>query len=382
MFLRVFGVLGRPAVALPAVAVVLLAAAAAFYFSPRPVAYFSYAGRGIALDHEGKFRTVVEGRKLYSGDTIFLPAATSAAIQLAGEQTEFYLEPETQVQLLRVAGSKVVKVAAGTLKAKVAPQPKNQPLKIGTPHAALTILGTRFNLHVTTNASLVEVIEGSVAINEPGKPPTTVLPARYAAVGPRGPMQSNWVFAIKREVWVGGTAPLVTDVPPVRAALLFEDYMYRAQTFTWEYPFLSDKSKRYRERLAGYFMPPETGDYTFWMMSQTASELWFSAAGFDTNKALIASTPAPPPGAPLRPTWNWRLMPGESPSSRTTLPYNRFPSQKSVPQRLTQGKLYYIEALHEVAPGDTMMIVWSLPGKGTPEDAIPGENLIPYLRQR
>jgi hypothetical protein len=372
--------LARPAVAWAFVAILLVSSSATYYFWPRPIAYFSDPGQGTGIDHGGKVLRAVAGGKIYSGDSVNVPYIGSVGIQFVGEKTSVYLGPQTEIELLRTSKGKVVKIALGQITAKIATQPANRPFRVATSNATLTVKGTAFTLRVWTNGCYLAVAEGAVELREIGKTPIIVLPSHYAVTGMRAPLKSDLVYGIKREAWIGGRAPLAKDVPASSSSFVFEDYAYRAQTFMWEYPFLADRSKNYRERLVGYFKAPETADYTFWMMSEAASELWLSPNSFETNKMLIASTPAPAPGAKLTPTWNYILTPGRNPGSRPSGPYNKFPSQKSAPQHLEQGKLYYIEALHEAAPEDAMTIVWALPGSEVPEDAIPGPNLMPLMR--
>ena len=192
------------------------------------------------------------------------------------------------------------------------------------------------------------------------------------------PLQVQPVEGLRWEVWKPGTVPLASD-RPTRSSLIYEDYVHMSQTYVWDYPFLYDKSKAYRERFRGYLAPSETGDYVFWMMSQTASELWLSTDSSETNKTLIASTPAPPPGAPLKETWNWARRPGMRQTFDDNGPFNKFPSQKSKPVHLVAGQRYYLEALHEAISGDCMTVVWAVPGQDQriPTGSIPMSVLVP-----
>jgi len=90
-----------------------------------------------------------------------------------------------------------------------------------------------------------------------------------------------------------------------------------------------------------------------------------------------ASTPAPPAGAKLSPTWNYSLTPANQKSPPAGVSYSKYPSQKSAPQHLEEGKSYYIEALHEAVPEDFMMIIWAPPGMDVPYEPIPGQDLMP-----
>ena len=137
----------------------------------------------------------------------------------------------------------------------------------------------------------------------------------------------------------------------------------------------------YRERFCGYLIPPVTGFYTFWMVSGNSSELWLSADKTPARKAKIAFTPAPANPNELPFTWNWALDLNGGSANQGRGDWHIFASQKSAPQWLVAGQEYYVEARHEVSPGDWIGVLWAKPGEDTvvPSQVIPGKFLAPLF---
>ncbi|MEI6236758.1 MAG: PA14 domain-containing protein, partial [Planctomycetota bacterium] len=117
----------------------------------------------------------------------------------------------------------------------------------------------------------------------------------------------------------------------------------------------------YGTRLSGYVVPPETGEYTFWIASDDGSELLLSSDENEANLKQIAKLDG------FTNLGNWDAQ----------------PSQKSKKIKLEKGKRYYIEAQHKEGGGeDFVMVGWQLPN-GTMERPIPGNRLVPaQIRKR
>jgi hypothetical protein len=113
----------------------------------------------------------------------------------------------------------------------------------------------------------------------------------------------------------------------------------------------------YGSRFRGYVTPPGTGDYTFWIASDDASELWLSTDTNPDNKVKIA----------------------EVKSWTSHLEWGKEPNQKSRLLPLVQGKFYYIESLmKEGGGGDNHTVSWQ--GPGVPARVvIPGSSLAPVI---
>ena len=98
------------------------------------------------------------------------------------------------------------------------------------------------------------------------------------------------------------------------------------------------------ERFRGYLLPPETGNYTFWIASQNDSQFWLSTNDQASAKVLIASSPA---------------------SGVSFRQWNANPSQRSATIPLVAGQRYYFEILHVVngypANLGFLSVQWQLP---------------------
>lgn len=120
----------------------------------------------------------------------------------------------------------------------------------------------------------------------------------------------------------------------------------------------TNRAENYGTRVGGYLVPPETGEYTFWIASDDASELWLSLDDSYENRQLIANVPS------------WA-----SPRQ-----WDKSASQQSAPVSLVAGQIYYIEAMHkEGGGGDNLAVGWTGPGIGDSITVIDGQYLSPYI---
>ncbi len=118
-----------------------------------------------------------------------------------------------------------------------------------------------------------------------------------------------------------------------------------------------DLDDNYGERLSGWIIPPVTGNYTFYIASDDASELWLSTNSSSANKQRIASVSG----------WTYFRY------------YTSSASQISPSVALVQNRWYYLEVLHkEGGGGDHLSVTWKPPGGSTPQNGaapIPGSVL-------
>jgi len=120
-----------------------------------------------------------------------------------------------------------------------------------------------------------------------------------------------------------------------------------------------DVGDNYGQRMRGYIVPPETGDYTFWIASDDASTLLLSTDVNPTHARPIASVV----------TWTDYRQ------------WTKEPNQQSVPIRLVAGQPLYVEALmKEGGGGDHLTVRWMLP-TGAMETPIPGTRLIAWAQE-
>lgn len=110
-------------------------------------------------------------------------------------------------------------------------------------------------------------------------------------------------------------------------------------------------------RVRGWLRPPATGRFTFWIASDDSSELWLSPGKNPAEARRIATVKSG--------DWTDRHE------------WSRFPSQRSDPQTLEAGKLYYLEVLQEQQGGiNHFSVSWK--GPGLEQAVIGGEFLTPW----
>jgi hypothetical protein len=108
----------------------------------------------------------------------------------------------------------------------------------------------------------------------------------------------------------------------------------------------TDTADNYGSRLYGWLIPPESGDYTFWIATDDAGQLWLSTDADPANKVLIASVSG------------W--VPSRDFDGTTGVGGG---AQKSAAKSLVKGNRYYIEALmKEGGGGDNIAAAWQGPG--------------------
>ena len=138
---------------------------------------------------------------------------------------------------------------------------------------------------------------------------------------------------------------------------VFPDGFTQTQELTEFFDAPVDFADNYGSFVQGYFEPPQTGDYVFWIASDDNSQLWLSTDANPENKKLIASV-------------------GDWTSENE---WTKFSSQKSEKITLERGKKYYFEVLHkEGTGGDNLSVGWQLPD-GTLERPMPAYYLAPYF---
>jgi hypothetical protein len=118
----------------------------------------------------------------------------------------------------------------------------------------------------------------------------------------------------------------------------------------------SNRGQQYGTRLRGFIVPPQSGNYIFWISSDDSSELWLSRSENPKDKARVAFVAGYVP----RGKWDGQ------------------PSQKSQPITLKARRPYYFEALHKQGGGEDFLSVgWQLPD-GAMERPIPSSRLAGY----
>jgi hypothetical protein len=112
------------------------------------------------------------------------------------------------------------------------------------------------------------------------------------------------------------------------------------------------------QRARSYLVPPESGDYTFWVSGDDQCQLWLSTDETAANAQLIATVGS----WTSVDTWDWEA------------------NQKSTPIALQAGQKYYVEMLmKEGGGGDSISAAWAGPGIGNAPTVIRGDYLAKFV---
>jgi hypothetical protein len=330
------------------------------YFQRAPVGGLTDLRAEVTVERGGARRPAASAPMLYPGDIVRVPPGGAAAVAWAGEPTRLDLAPGAELRLLNPMWGKRLSLEAGALDASVASQPRWRPMIIATPQAEAKVLGTRFSLSATLASTHLEVLEGLVRLrkNLPASPrdnrEVIVHAGEAATVAPDVKLEARPITgSLSSDAWT---------VPPGTA---FADAPARGEMLSR--PGLSAAPVNAVERLRGYLLAPISGDYTFWIASPndaTPAELWLSTGDDPARRRRIAylgppattsqGTAAARPNGPSRKRGSGSALEADA---------QRFPSQKSAPQRLVQGRRYYLEIWHEGIGPATIALCWRLPGE-------------------
>jgi len=149
------------------------------------------------------------------------------------------------------------------------------------------------------------------------------------------------------------------NIPGIQVSDLVDNAAFkRAPSATVGFSQLnySGRGESYGARLRGFLIPPQSGNYTFWIASDDSSELWLSPTDDPAGKVRIAQV------AGFVPRGEWENQ----------------AAQKSQPVTLRARQPCYFEVLHKQGSGeDHLAVGWRLPD-GTTERPIPGTRLAPF----
>jgi hypothetical protein len=131
------------------------------------------------------------------------------------------------------------------------------------------------------------------------------------------------------------------------------------------YPGSSDWNDNYGDRERGYIYPPQTGDYTFYVVADDLAELWLSTDDKSANTVQIARiTGWTNPG-------DWAGAQGSTDAA----------AMKSKAIHLVAGQRYYMETLHkEAGGGDFVEVGWTGPGIGATPTLVDGKYCAAFIR--
>jgi hypothetical protein len=122
----------------------------------------------------------------------------------------------------------------------------------------------------------------------------------------------------------------------------------------------ADYGDAYGQRISGYLIPPETGNYSFYICSDDQSQFWLSSNENPAGALMICrETSYNGPRA-----WTGDRAGGTrtNPPAGGGIPYNIGTNIS-----LTAGQRYYFSVLHkEATGGDNLGLTWQLPSQAVP----------------
>lgn len=155
--------------------------------------------------------------------------------------------------------------------------------------------------------------------------------------------------SVSREIYSGISG---TSVASLTAAAKFSnlpDVMSTATSLDF-----SSYGDNYGQAVRGFIVPPVTGNYTFYIASDDASQLRFNSNGSSAAGATVICQ-----ATSATTQYNWTASAG----------------QTSAAISLTAGQAYYFEMLHKEGTGaDFVSVAWTGPGMSTPT-VISGDSL-------
>jgi len=169
--------------------------------------------------------------------------------------------------------------------------------------------------------------------------------------------------SVVQEIWTNAPGVNITDIPT--------DLPANITNVLGSLQGVTGYGTNYGERIRGYFTPPVTGNYYFWIAGSDSAQLWISDDNNQVNQVLRASVT--PTNNPTAPGQN-----GTSPQQ-----WNLQSSQQSGWLSLTAGQPYYIQILHKAGAGTNAnwSAAWLQDPTGTnntPGGIVPGYLLSRY----
>jgi hypothetical protein len=325
----------------------------------RPMGSPTLMSGSLTLERPGvKNFVAISGTPLLAGDLLKNESDRSAVIVFAPEATVMALGPDSTLRIVSLDGGKSFHLNVGVVEASVAPQRPFQPMRLETGSAEARVLGTKFVLRAEPAFARLDVSEGRVRL-------TRLLDSSQLTVsaGEHATVATNYNFAVLPqtggllyEYWTNGVTDFLAQISsePDSEFAKHPDgqgYVDGSESSRPRLPVFAG------ERLRGYLIPPQTGEYQFAITAGEEGYLYLSPDDRPEHRVHIVYD------------YNRALNAVGGPGSGFAAPLS-----------LQGGKKYYLEVVNETAPDKTPLAVrWKR--RGHAEETIPGEFLAPVLKQ-
>ena len=314
-------------------------------------------GTRVTVERGGQSFPAENGLKLLPGDLLKTTTNCATLITYGRENTRIVVTSDTELKFLNWREGKRFELQAGEIVATVARQRWFRPMVFMTPQAEARVLGTKFTLTATTNATRLDVTEGKVKLTRTSDGAPVKVGAGYYAIAADAAELVALPFTgrISLEYWTGMSGDAVGAL---KTDTRYPDKPSR-RDFLNSFEEPTNWSGGYGTRIRGYLYPPKTGQYRFWIAADDSAELYLSLDDSPDQKDLIASL-------------YFRCKPRE---------WTKYPWQQSSPIKLKAGHGYYIEVLHSKNAGaGHLAVAWQIPGGK--QEIIPGAYLAPFKIDR
>jgi len=244
-------------------------------------------GSQVSIERGSELIPAQAGFRLLPADILRVGTNASATITFGLEHTRIDLTAATEFKLEQVSGGKHFELQLGELAASVARQRPFRPLVIHTAQAEARVLGTRFTLTAVTNATRLEVLEGTIRFApKQGRRAIDVSAGHYVVASPNYELRAQPLTgSILREYWTNMpgsyNSQLIASNPD------FPNHPSGRQYLT-DFEGPSNWGHDYGARFCGYLHPPQTGVYTFWIAAPSAT-LFISTDDDPRNELTIAT---------------------------------------------------------------------------------------------
>lgn len=271
-----------------AATLVLLGVVTWSWWQPEKVARLGLVEGNLTIQRGDRKFAAKAGDALRPGDRLQTQLNSRALFQYLGEATEVQVEAVTDLRLEAVNGSKLLRLAQGTLEATVAPQKPGAPLRLISSQTEGAVVGTRFKFLATDAATRLEVFEGAVSILQSLEGPSLLVKAGQGATV------------------VPGQPVILQNLSESRGTILLEHWDGAAgtnQTYLGQFMFSGVGVKPGSSRARGYLHPPRSGAYSFHVAGSGQTELWLSDSADPSGARKVWSsseTNAPAVVAQLR----------------------------------------------------------------------------------
>jgi hypothetical protein len=249
------------------------------------LAEVALAHGGASLERAGA-RSDAAGAQLRAGDILSTAEQGGLELAFAGEGTRIAMLPATRMALLGPPGKRF-RLLAGALAVHAAAQSPGQPLRIETPRAELTVVGTAFTTRCNALMTWLEVEHGLVSMGPALSPLALQVSAGQHALA------GDHLEVIPQERGSGLLASYHSGADFERLALVRID---PCVDFDWQdrAPDRAVERERFSVRWSGELEPRFSETYRFSVASDDGARLWIDGRLVIDNWRIQAISYAAP----------------------------------------------------------------------------------------